>query len=166
MASTSSSPGVRPAARTSCTAAVPTLPTSPATSATALATATATAMSWSTRRALPAAVSPSSPRSPAGFAVGDQPHPNPTHRRRHRAGDPPPGRDPLMSDLIRHTALPFSGEQPQARDQLAPQRPAASNVKRLVDRLVGDPHRLILGEVVRQPIGDLFRAPRGHPPAI
>src|SRR6266850_32499 len=48
----------------------------------------------------------------------------------------------------------------------APQRPASLHVERLVDRLVGDPHRLIIGEVDLQPGGYLLRAPRARPSAI
>src|SRR3954454_22659325 len=47
----------------------------------------------------------------------------------------------------------------QARGQLAAQRAAALNVEGLVDRLVRDPHRLIVGELLDQPSGDLLRAP-------
>jgi hypothetical protein len=39
----------------------------------------------------------------------------------------------------------------QARGQLAGQRAAALHEQRLVDRLVGDPHRWIIGEVDVQP---------------
>ena len=54
----------------------------------------------------------------------------------------------------------------QTGDQLALERTAALHVERLVDRLMGDPHRLIIGEVDRQPVGDLLRAPRRRPPPI
>ena len=40
----------------------------------------------------------------------------------------------------------------QTGDQLALERAAALDVERLVDRLVADPHRLIIGEVDRQPV--------------
>ena len=36
---------------------------------------------------------------------------------------------------------------PQARNQLAPKRAPALDVKRLINGLVGDPHRLIIGEI-------------------
>ena len=54
----------------------------------------------------------------------------------------------------------------QAGDQLALQRAAALDVERLVDRLVADPHGLIIGEVDPEPVRDLLRAPPLHPPAI
>src|SRR5450756_2432705 len=55
---------------------------------------------------------------------------------------------------------------PQAHDQLTLQRTPALHIQRLVDRLVGDPHRLIIGEVQRQPTRDLLRAPRPGPSAV
>src|SRR3954464_9586591 len=54
----------------------------------------------------------------------------------------------------------------QARGQLAGQRAATLHEQRLVDRLVGDPHRRIIGEVDPQPGGDLLRAPCARPPAV
>ena len=54
----------------------------------------------------------------------------------------------------------------QARGQLAGQRAAALHEQRLVDRLVRDPHRRIIGEVDAQPGRDLLRAPRRRPPAV
>jgi hypothetical protein len=53
---------------------------------------------------------------------------------------------------------------PQARDQLASQCPATLNVKRSVNGLMRDPHRVIMGEVDPEPVGDLLGAPR-HCPA-
>ena len=55
---------------------------------------------------------------------------------------------------------------PQARDQLALERASALHVERLVDRLVRDPHRRIIGELELEPLGDLLRAPRAHPPPV
>ena len=55
---------------------------------------------------------------------------------------------------------------PQARGQLALERAAALHVERLVDRLVADPHRLIIGEVDPQPVADLLRAPGHRPPPV
>jgi hypothetical protein len=40
----------------------------------------------------------------------------------------------------------------QARDELALERAAALDVKRLVDRLVRDAHRFIIGEIDLQPV--------------
>src|SRR6266581_907924 len=54
----------------------------------------------------------------------------------------------------------------QAGGQLAAQRPAALDIRRLVDRLVGDPHRPIIGEVDPQPVGDLLRAPGSGPTSV
>jgi hypothetical protein len=79
----------------------------------------------------------------------------------HLAGDVPAGALPAARP--RHPQRPAG---PQAGDQLALERAAALNVKGLLDRLVGDPHGRILGEVDRQPVSDLRRAPRGSPPAI
>ena len=46
------------------------------------------------------------------------------------------------------------------------ERPSALDVERLVDRLVADPHGLIIGEIDPQPLGDLFGTPGLHPAAI
>ena len=54
----------------------------------------------------------------------------------------------------------------QARAQLTAQRAAALDVQGLVDRLVRDPHRLIIGEVDPQPARDLLRAPRLGPAPV
>ena len=51
----------------------------------------------------------------------------------------------------------------QTRGQLAPQRPAALDIEGLVDGLMGDPHRLIMGEVDHQAASDLLGAPRLGP---
>jgi hypothetical protein len=48
---------------------------------------------------------------------------------------------------------------PQARGQLALQRSPALDEQRLIDRLVRDAHRLIIGEVQAQPVGNLLRTP-------
>ena len=54
----------------------------------------------------------------------------------------------------------------QTGDQLALERAAALDVERLVDRLVADPHGLIIGEVDLEPVRDLLRAPRRHPAPV
>ena len=54
----------------------------------------------------------------------------------------------------------------KTRDEFTFQRAAALDVERLVDRLVGDPHRLVVGKVDRQPVRDLLRAPRARPHPI
>jgi hypothetical protein len=69
----------------------------------------------------------------------------------------------------------FSGARPrypqrtagaQAGAQLPAQRPAALDVERLIDRLMRDPHGLIIGEIDPQAVGDLLGAPRGGPPSM
>jgi transposase-like protein len=55
---------------------------------------------------------------------------------------------------------------PQACGQLAPQRAATLHIEGLVDRLMGDTHRLIIGEVQAQPVGDLLGAPRTRPAPV
>jgi len=46
------------------------------------------------------------------------------------------------------------------------QRATALHVERLVDRLVREPHRLIIGETEADPVGDLLGAPRLRPPPV
>ena len=52
---------------------------------------------------------------------------------------------------------------PQTRTQFAFERTTPLDVERLVDRLVADPHRLILREFNLEPLADLLRAPRAGP---
>ncbi len=47
----------------------------------------------------------------------------------------------------------------QARHQLAAKTAAALDIERLVDGLMGDPHRLIIGEIEDKAVGDLLWAP-------
>ena len=54
----------------------------------------------------------------------------------------------------------------QAGRQLAAQRAAAVDIERLVDRLVRDAHRFIIGKVERQPVGNLVRTPRPRPATV
>jgi hypothetical protein len=54
----------------------------------------------------------------------------------------------------------------QTGDELPAQRPATLDVEGLVDRLVGDPHGLIIGEVDPESVRDLLRAPRHRPSPI
>jgi hypothetical protein len=51
----------------------------------------------------------------------------------------------------------------QAGDEFACEGAAALDVEGLVDRLVTDPHGLIIRELDWQPVRDLFRAPRARP---
>src|SRR4051812_1628528 len=50
--------------------------------------------------------------------------------------------------------------------ELALERAAALLLERLVDRLVRDPHPRIIGELELESLGDLLRAPPGHPAAM
>ena len=95
-----------------------------------------------------------------------------------------PGTGPILSlggSLADHdfrcdeTFSAFSGARPrhpqrtagaQAGAQLPAQRPAASDVERLIDRLMRDPHGLIIGKIDPQAVGDLLGAPRGGPPSM
>ena len=54
----------------------------------------------------------------------------------------------------------------QAGDQLALQRSAALHIEGLVDRFMGDPHGLIIGEIDPQTVRDLLWAPGLHPAAV
>ncbi len=54
----------------------------------------------------------------------------------------------------------------QAGGQFPPECTAALHVQRLVDRLVADPHRLIIGEIDLEPVADLLRAPCHTPAAV
>ncbi len=61
---------------------------------------------------------------------------------------------------------PQGSPGPQAGDQLTLERSAPLDVERLVDRLVRDPHRFIIGEVRLEPVRDLLRTPRLGPAAV
>jgi len=54
----------------------------------------------------------------------------------------------------------------QAGDELALESAAALDIQGLVDGLVRDPHRFIIGEIDREPAGDLLRAPCRAPSAV
>ena len=63
-------------------------------------------------------------------------------------------------------ARPRHAQRPpgaQAGRQLAPQRPAALQIERLVDRLVADAHGFIIRELTSRPPRNLLRAPRFGP---
>src|SRR5215207_6926109 len=64
------------------------------------------------------------------------------------------------------TRYPQRPPGPQARDGRAGQRSPTLDVERLVDRLVRDPHRRIVGELVPQTGRDLLRSPCLSPPSI
>src|SRR3990172_4979891 len=51
-------------------------------------------------------------------------------------------------------------------DELTLEGAPTLNVERLVDRLVRDPHRVIIGEVDPQPVRDLLGTPRLRPTAV
>src|SRR5829696_546644 len=53
-----------------------------------------------------------------------------------------------------------------AGNQLTLEGATAFDIDSLVDRLVADPHGLIIGEVHLQSVGDLLWTPRRHPPAV
>ena len=78
----------------------------------------------------------------------------------------------LVGDVTLRTLLCAGSRNAQrssrskTRDEFTFQRAAALDVERLVDRLVGDPHRLVVGKVDRQPVRDLLRAPRARPHPI
>jgi hypothetical protein len=54
----------------------------------------------------------------------------------------------------------------KTRHQLPLERTPAFDVERLVDRLMADPHRLIIGELDLEAVRDLLRTPRVHPAAV
>jgi hypothetical protein len=54
----------------------------------------------------------------------------------------------------------------QEGDQLAFERSTTLDEQRLVDRLVADPHGLIIGEVDFEPVSDLLRAPGRGPSTV
>jgi hypothetical protein len=86
---------------------------------------------------------------------------------RRPVGDRDVSGDEAVPRLPRpHPRHPQRPPGPQARGQLTLQAATRLHVKGLVDRLVRDPHRLIVGEVDRQPVRDLLRTPRRRPPAI
>ncbi|CCH70969.1 hypothetical protein BN10_720048 [Phycicoccus elongatus Lp2] len=62
--------------------------------------------------------------------------------------------------------LPQCAARAQTGHQLALEPATALDEQRLVDRLVADPHGLIIGEVDLQPVRDLFRAPRRGPSPV
>ena len=66
-------------------------------------------------------------------------------------------------------ASPRHAQRPpgaQAGRQLAAQCPPPLDVQRLVDGLVRDPHRVIVGIRYPEPMGDLLRAPRCRPMSV
>src|SRR5215217_3218026 len=74
-----------------------------------------------------------------------------------------PGDELLARRRVRARGTPQRPAGAQACSQLAAQRPTSLNVKGLVDRLVRNPHRLIIGEVDPEPVGNLLRTPRRSP---
>jgi len=73
---------------------------------------------------------------------------------------------PLPRPRGARTRHPQRPSRAQPGRELAAQRATALHVERLVDRLVRDPHRGIIREVEREPVGDLLGAPRLRPAPI
>src|SRR5215212_7534152 len=73
------------------------------------------------------------------------------------------GLAPAAAARPRHPRRPPGA---QAGRQLAAQRAAVLHVQRLVDGLVADAHRPVVGKVEPQAAGDLFRAPRRGPAPV
>src|SRR5438046_2876009 len=77
------------------------------------------------------------------------------------------GADELLAARLRARTR-HSQRAPGAEtgDELALERAPALHVEGLVDRLMRDPHRVILGEVDPEPIRDLLRTPRRCPAPV
>lgn len=71
------------------------------------------------------------------------------------------GLPPSAGARPRHAQRPPGA---QTRCQLAAQRAASLHIQRLVDGLVADAHGGILGEIVREALGNLLGTPRPGPP--
>src|SRR5947209_11261610 len=75
------------------------------------------------------------------------------------------GRSVIRSDEALATSTSAGSRYPQSSagaetgGQLPTQRAAALHIEGLVDGLVRDAHRSIMGEVDPEPVGDLFRTP-------
>jgi hypothetical protein len=74
--------------------------------------------------------------------------------------------EPLAAAARAGPGNPQRPTRPQAGRQLAAQRAAPLDVEGLVDRLVGDPHGPIIGEVDPESVRDLLRTPRGGPAPV
>ena len=95
----------------------------------------------------------------------------PVSRNRAVLGGPLADRDVGADKLLAATpaASPRHAQRPpgaQAGRQLAAQCPPPLDVQRLVDGLVRDPHRVIVGIRYPEPMGDLLRAPRCRPMSV
>lgn len=73
---------------------------------------------------------------------------------------------PLRLVLCPSPRNPQRTPSSQAGGQLSFERPTPLNEQRLVDRLMADSHGLIIGEVNRQAVGDLFGTPRRRPASV
>src|SRR5262249_39563469 len=67
---------------------------------------------------------------------------------------------------VAHPRNPQRASGPHAGGHLSLERTPALDIEGLVDRLMADPHRIIIREVDFEPVGDLLRAPRRHPPPV
>src|SRR6266511_3915162 len=77
------------------------------------------------------------------------------------------GADELLAARLRaRPRHPQRAPGPQTGDELTLERASALHVQGLVDRLVRDPHRLIIGEVDPEPICDLLWTPRLRPAPV
>jgi hypothetical protein len=54
----------------------------------------------------------------------------------------------------------------EASSEFTPQSSSTLDEQRLVDRLMRDPHRRIIGEIEVEPVGNLLRAPRHRPAPV
>ena len=86
-----------------------------------------------------------------------------------------PGRSLIMTSGVTNFLPSSTGSSPrdsqgptrsQAGDELTLECTPSLDVERLIDRLVRDPHGLIIGEIDLQPVGDLLGAPRLRPSAV
>src|SRR5204862_5694939 len=77
------------------------------------------------------------------------------------------GADELLAPHLRACPrYPQRAPGPQTGDELALESAPALHVERLVDRLMRDRHRVIIGEVDPEPVRNLLRTPRLRPAPV